>query len=83
MVGPAGGDALGALGAAAVQQHDVGMLGADLVERGPDRVDIVALGAAGEGDARPGGSEELGVGPLARGDELAAVALSVNLQLPG
>ena len=36
MIGPAGGDALGALGAAAVQQHHVGMLGADLVERRPD-----------------------------------------------
>src|ERR1700751_3883467 len=36
MIGPAGGDALGAFGAAAVQQHHVGMLGADLVERLPD-----------------------------------------------
>ena len=32
MIGPAGGDALGAAWAAAVQQHHVGVLGADLVE---------------------------------------------------
>ena len=57
MVGPAGGDALGAARAAAVQQHHVGMLGADLVERLPDARVIVAVGAAGEGDAGAGGGQ--------------------------
>ena len=33
VVGPAGGDALGALRRTAMQQHHVGMLGANLVER--------------------------------------------------
>ena len=33
LVGPAGGDAFGALWRAAVEQHHVGMLGVDLVER--------------------------------------------------
>ena len=37
VVGPAGGDALGALRRAAVQQHHVGMLGVDLVELVPDQ----------------------------------------------
>ena len=73
IVGPAGGDALGAARAAAVQQHHVGMLGADLVERVPDALVIVAVGAAGEGDAGAGGGEHLGVGAAAGGEEVAAV----------
>ena len=36
VVGPAGGDALGALRRAAVQQHHVGVLGVHLVEPVPD-----------------------------------------------
>ena len=56
IVGPAGGDALGAARAAAVQQHHVGVLRADLVERVPDTRVIVAIGAAGEGDAGPDGA---------------------------
>ena len=43
VVGPAGGDALGAARAAAVQQHHVGVLLAGLVERVPDPVVIVAV----------------------------------------
>src|SRR3546814_2724335 len=46
VVGPAGGDALGAARAATVQQHHVGMLGVDLVERGPDALVIVEVGTA-------------------------------------
>jgi hypothetical protein len=37
IVGPAGGDTLGALRSAAMQQHHVGMLDANLVEPVPDR----------------------------------------------
>ena len=37
------------------------------------RVMIVAVGAAGEGDARAGGSEHFGVGAAAGGEEVAAV----------
>ena len=44
IVGPAGGDALGAARAAAMQQHHVGMLGADLVKGVPDALVIVAIG---------------------------------------
>jgi len=73
IVSPAGGDALGAARAAAVQEHHVRMLGADLVERVPDALVVVALGAAGEGDARAGRGAELGVGAAAGGEELAAV----------
>ncbi|KPF83617.1 hypothetical protein IP70_17810 [alpha proteobacterium AAP38] len=43
ILGPAGGDALGTLGAAAMQQDHVGMFDMDLVQRGPDAVDIVTL----------------------------------------
>src|SRR6202012_4882197 len=56
MIGPAGGDTLGAARTAAVQQHHVGMLGVDLVERRPDPRVVVAVGAAGEGDAGTGWS---------------------------
>jgi hypothetical protein len=73
MIGPAGGDALGALGAAAKQEHHVGVLGARFVERGPDAVDIVAVEPAGEGDAGAGGNAEIGIGALTRCDEIAAV----------
>ena len=55
MVGPAGGDAFGALRRTAVQQHHVGMLGVDLVELVPDQAVIVVVEAAGEGDLGPGG----------------------------
>jgi hypothetical protein len=48
VVGAGGGDAFGALGAAAMQQHHVGMLRVCLVERSPDAIDGLALGPAGE-----------------------------------
>ena len=46
-----GGDALGAGWRAAMEQHHVGVLGVELVERGPDTIVIVAIGSASEGDA--------------------------------
>ena len=52
VVGPAGGDQLGALRRAAMQQHHVGMLGVDLVEPVPDQAMVVEVEAAGEGDLR-------------------------------
>src|SRR6202045_1965837 len=55
IVGPAGGDALGAARTAAVQEDHVGMLGADLVEGVPDAVDIVSVVAAGEAMRVPAG----------------------------
>ena len=73
MVGPAGGDPLGALWRTAVQQHHVGMLGAHLVERLPDAPVIVAVDAAGKGDAGPGRGQHLRIGAAAGGDEFAAV----------
>ncbi len=47
--------------------------GPDLVERVPDAGVIVAVGTAGEGDARTGRSEELGVGAAACGEKFPAV----------
>ena len=49
------------------------MLGADLVEGVPDAVDIVAVGAAGEGDAGAGGSVDFRLGASPGGKEVAAV----------
>ncbi len=51
-VGPAGRDAFGAGRRAAMQEDHVGVLGMHLVERGPDAFVIVAVGTAGESDAR-------------------------------
>jgi len=65
MVGPAGSDALGATWRAAMQQHHVGVLGADAVERRPNALVIVAIGAAGESDAGAGGHEALPAGLIA------------------
>src|SRR3546814_2963215 len=67
------GDALGAAWAAAVQQHHVGMLRVDLVERGPDALVVIEVGAAGEGDAAARRHEQLRLGAALGGDELAAV----------
>ena len=71
--GPAGGDALGAARAAAVQQHHVGMLLAGLVERVPDPLVIVEVDAAGEGDLGAGGQQHLGLGAAAGGEEVPGV----------
>ena len=49
------------------------MLGEHLVEHGPDALVIGAIGAAGEGDLRAFRQHQLGFGPAARGDEVAAV----------
>ena len=62
LIGPAGGDAFGAARAAAVEENHVRVLGADLVERVPDADVIVAVGPAGEGDARAGRGAHFGVG---------------------
>jgi hypothetical protein len=73
LIGPAGGDAFGAARAAAMEEHHVGVLGADLVERVPDADVIVAVGAAGEGDAGAGRGEHFGVGAAAGGEKFPAV----------
>jgi hypothetical protein len=51
-------------------------VGCDLqrfVEHGPDAVMIVAVHAAGEGDARAGRNAQVGLGPAAGGEVVAAV----------
>lgn len=73
LFGPAGGDALGPLRTAAMQQHHVRMLCAGAVQRVPDRAVIVALEAAGKGDARTLREHHLRFGPLLRGQEVAAI----------
>src|SRR5262249_58469165 len=50
VISPAGGDALRALGTAAMQQYHIEMLAADLVQRRPDCRMIVEVKAAGEGN---------------------------------
>ena len=47
VVGPLGGDQLGALWRSAVQQHHVGMLGVHLVQLGPDQPVIVEVETTG------------------------------------
>jgi hypothetical protein len=83
IIGPAGGDALGAARAAAVQQYHVGMLGADPVERLPDAGVVVAVGAAGEGDAAAGGGKHIGVGAAAGGDKVRLSIIEAQLPAPG
>ena len=73
VIGPAGGCAFGAARRPAMKQHHVGMLGVDTVERFPDAAVIVAVGAAREGNARPGGNQQLRLGTAAGGDEFPAV----------
>ena len=63
IIGPAGGGALRALRRSAVEQYHVGMPLAHLVESVPDAEVIVALDAAGKGDARAGGQKRLNLGP--------------------
>ncbi len=67
IVGPAGGDALGATRATAVQQHHVRMLGERLVEPVPDRAMVVEVEAAGEGDLGSGGEQRLDLGAMLGG----------------
>jgi hypothetical protein len=56
-----------------VEQHQVRVLGADLVERVPDALVIVAVGTPGKGDARAGRRPEFGIGATAGREEVAAV----------
>jgi len=56
-----------------MQQHHVRVLGARLVEHGPDAVMIVAVHAAGKGDARSNRNVQLGLGMAADGEVVAAV----------
>ena len=72
-LGPAGGDFLGAARRAAMEEDDVGVLGAHAVEGGPDARGVVAVDAAGEGDLRSGGRQRFDVGAAFGGDEIAAV----------
>ena len=73
VVGPFGGDQLGALRRSAVQQHHVRVLGVDLVELGPDQPVIVEVEPAGQRHLRSRGQEHLVVGALLRRQEVAAV----------
>ena len=73
MIGPFRCDALGALRRASVQQHHVGVFGADLVEPVPDGAMIVEVEPAGEGDFRSGGEQHLRLGATLGGDKVAAV----------
>jgi hypothetical protein len=72
-IGPAGGDALGAAWTAAVEQHQVRVLGADLVERVPYALVIVAIGTAGESNARAGRRPKFGIGAPLGGKKVATV----------
>src|SRR3954447_20632349 len=65
LVGPAGGDALGPLGRAAVHQDHRRMLLAHLVEGRPDPGVVVVVDPAREGDARTGW-DRVGEGPRSR-----------------
>jgi hypothetical protein len=56
-----------------MQQHHVGMLGVDLVEPLPNRVMIVEIEAAGEGDLGPSGEQQLGFGAALGCEEIATV----------
>ena len=56
-----------------MQQHHVGMLGVDFVERVPDRGMIVEVEAAGESDFGSGGEQHLGFGAAFGSEEIAAV----------
>ncbi len=73
VVGPAGGDAFGALRRAAVQQHHVGVLGMNPVEPVPDQAAVVEVEAAGDGDLWAGRHQHLVLGPALAGVKIAAV----------
>ncbi len=72
-VGPASGDAFGAGRRAAMQEDHVGVLGMHLVERRPDAVVIVAVGAAGESDTSAGRKQNLRLAAPLGVEEIAAV----------
>ena len=62
MIGPSGGDALGAFWAAAMQQHHLGVFGPDFVEAVPDRAMIVEADATRERDLRSSWEQWLRLG---------------------
>src|SRR5712671_2426678 len=72
-VGPGGGDALGALRAAAMEQNHAGVLGVNLVEPVPDRAMVVEVETARKGDLGAGRQQHLGLGAALGGNEVAAV----------
>ena len=73
IVGPAGGDAIGALGRSAVEQHHVGVAREGLVEPVPDQAMVVEVEPAGEGDLGAGGNERFGLDAAFGGEEVAAI----------
>ena len=72
VVGPAGGDALGAPRRAAMQKNHAGIVGERLIEHLPDALVIVASGAAGKGDAGAFRQMHLGFGAALGGEVFAA-----------
>ena len=73
IVGPAGGDAFGALRRSAVEQHHVRVPGERLVEPVPDQAMVVEIEPAGEGDLGAGGNERFGLDAAFGGEKVAAV----------
>src|SRR3546814_11471775 len=71
IVGPFGGDQLGAARGAAMQQNHAGMLGLDLVEGGPDANVVLIVDAAGDEDTRALGQEDRALGTALGVDEVA------------
>ena len=61
------------LRAAAVEQHQAGMLGMNLVEPVPDGAMVVEVETAGEGYLGAGGQQDLGLAAVLGGNEVAAV----------
>jgi hypothetical protein len=70
---PFGGDQLGALWRAAMDQDHVGMLGVNLVEAIPDQTVIVEVEAAGECDLRPRWQHDLYLCPALGCDEVSGI----------
>src|SRR5262249_60757501 len=71
--GQGGRMALGPLGRPPGNKTLVGVLGWGFAEPVPDRVMVVEIGPAGEGDLRAGGEQRLGLGAAFGGEEFAAV----------
>ncbi len=70
---PFGGDQFGTARRSAVEQHHVGVLGVNLVERVPDQPVIVEIHPAGEGDLGSRWQIDLGIGAGLRCEEVPAV----------
>ena len=92
IVGPAGRNAFGAFWRSAMEEHHVVVLGADLVEGGPDGSSVVYLLSAGEGDLGAGRDERfeldlaLGVEIVAavdhRGGHVLAIDVAARARMP-